>query len=114
MESVTPLKRLVLNPPGVGVLVVARRERRRTRIDTLADCQIELSDIYRQARRGRLPSYVATRLAFIVSTAAKLARDLAEMKEVEAIRAQLERIGATPAPPFDIPAPSGEGEVLPP
>lgn len=79
---------------GIGALV--RRRRRTRELDTLSGCQVEISDIYRQARKGKLPTHVATRLAFIASTAAKLARDLQELHEVESIRHQLEALGRSP------------------
>ena len=74
----------------------------------------ELANIYREMRRGQLASTCGTRLAYVASVGARLARDVEELKAVSAIQEQLTRLGAAPAPPFDIATPSGEGEVLPP
>src|SRR5205823_4121288 len=56
----------------------------------------ELSTIYREARRGELAESSACRLTYIASVGARMAKDVQELKEVEAIRAQLERLGAAP------------------
>jgi hypothetical protein len=53
----------------------------------------ELGTLYREARRGVLPPAAATRLTYIASVGARMAKDVAELREVESIRKQLEAIG---------------------
>jgi hypothetical protein len=82
----------------------------------------ELSSIYRSARRGTLATDEASRLAYIAGVASKLARDLAELRETEKLRQQLEALQAQQPNTFaaidyqSAPAGSGaaiSGELLP-
>jgi hypothetical protein len=115
MSIVTRINRVPLDPtPAIRGVEVWRPPRIARNLDRASGWLTELAALYRQVRRGQLNETSACRLAYIASQAARLAKDLEELKAAQAIQEQLTRIGAAPAPPFDIATPSGAGEVLPP
>jgi hypothetical protein len=109
MESVATIKRSIAHlPPTVEVISPPRVARN---LQEPASWLRELSQIYRDARQGRLGSQAACRLAYIASVSAKLAKDLAELKQYAAIHEQLQRIETTP--PIPVVAVPAEHEVSP-
>jgi hypothetical protein len=97
MASVSQISRVPLDPTRVVRGVEVWRPPRIARnLDRASGWLTELAALYRQARRGQLPTTQATRLAYIASCGAKFARDVEELKAVSAIQEQLTRIGAAP------------------
>ena len=115
MSSVREISRVPLDPTRVVRGVEVWRPPRIVRhLDRASGWLAEMARLYRECRRGQLSETSACRLAFIASQAARLAQSLEELKAAAAIQEQLTRIGAAPAPPFDMATPSEGGEVLPP
>jgi hypothetical protein len=113
MESVRGIIRVDITPPGGPVVVRPPRVTRN--LVEPASWLTELGAIYRAARRGELPTTQATRLAYIAGVAAKLSRELAELKQAAALQQQLERLGVGPTPYHMGTTPvTAESEVLPP
>src|SRR5579862_4704161 len=81
----------VQHHPTVGVLMKAPRISRD--LGSAEGWLREMAGLYRQARRGQLSETSACRLAYLCSVAARLAKDVEELRQAEAIRAQLERLG---------------------
>ena len=61
-------------------------------LQTVAQWQEQVADIYRRARLGEMPDHVATKLTFIANVGAQLARTVEEIRELTALREQLEAL----------------------
>ena len=75
------VKRLV-NMPYVG------------KIRTLNDWHIQIARIYRRVLTGEIPDYVATKLVYIVTGGANIAKALDEQRDIKELREQLARVEA--------------------
>jgi hypothetical protein len=81
---------------GVPVQLPVRVTRR---LDTAEAWLRELATLYRDARRGRLHTDDASRLAYIAGVAAKLAKDVQELQQNDALRAAVEAVASGELPP---------------
>ena len=67
------------------------------KLDSVRDWQIELGRLYRQMRRGEVPTTYGTRCAFVGQIGAQLAKAREELAAIEALRTKLAELqGSTP------------------
>jgi hypothetical protein len=112
MATVSEISRVPLGPtPVVRGVEVWRPPRIARNLNQAQGWLKELGNIYREMRRGQLASTCGTRLAYVASVGARLAKDLEDLKEAEAIRAQLERLGHAP-PVNEVSTPDDRHEVV--
>jgi hypothetical protein len=62
------------------------------RLETVQDWHVQIARIYRRTLTGTIPEYLATKLTYICTAGANLARMLQEMRELETLRQQLEQL----------------------
>lgn len=62
------------------------------RLQTVADWHRQIGKIFRQVRKGRLPSQEGTRQTFIANVGAQVARYLEELRQNDELRAQVDAI----------------------
>jgi hypothetical protein len=92
MSEATSITKLDQSPTPKSGQVVPPLPRISRNLDEVAGWLTELAALYRAARRGQIPTEQATRLGYLCGVAAKLAKDLEELKRAEAIHAQLVRL----------------------
>ena len=73
------VKRLI-NMPYVG------------RIETVNDWHTQIARIYRRTLSGDIPEYISTKLVYIVTAGATIAKALEELKEIDKLRQQLAQL----------------------
>ena len=66
-------------------------------LDEPAGWLAELAALYRGARRRQIDAGDASRLAYLCGVAAKLAKDIEELKQIDSIRRRLEQIEGQPS-----------------
>ncbi len=64
------------------------------KLETVNDWHTQIARIYRRTLTGALPDYLATKLTYIATAGASLARMLQELRELETLRQQLEQLQA--------------------
>jgi hypothetical protein len=62
------------------------------KLRTVGDWHTQIARIYRRTLTGSLPEYVATKLVYIATAGATLAKMLQELREIETLRQQLAEI----------------------
>jgi hypothetical protein len=82
LESNKKIARTFIDMPYVG------------KLETVSDWHTQIAKIYRRTLTGSLPEYVATKLTYIATAGATLARMLQELRELETLRQQLEQLQA--------------------
>lgn len=82
-------------PPKSGQ-IMPRLPRISRDLDTAAGWLRELGAIYRCARRNQMPTEDASRLAFLCSAAGKLAKDVEQLRQLEAMGRQLDELQQRP------------------
>jgi hypothetical protein len=84
------------------------------RIATVSDWHTQVARIYRRMLTGEIPEYVGTKLVYVATAGASLAKIMAELRENENMRIAFER--AVEAGLIDrsvLPPAFGNGEYLP-
>lgn len=77
---------------AAGIVPTAEVITRIGRLETAADWHDQLADLYKRARCGDMEKTDASRLAWICSEGAKLSRSIAELRELETLREQLQQL----------------------
>ena len=59
------------------------------KIETVSDWHTQIARIYRRTLSGEIPEFIATKLTYIATAGATLAKMLQELREIESLREQL-------------------------
>lgn len=71
------------------------------RLDTVNDWRRQIGKIFREMRSGTLPHEAGTRLTYVAQIGAQLAKVEQELRELETLRRQVERLdGSSGSPPL--------------
>jgi hypothetical protein len=82
------------------------------RLNSMDDWARELSRLYRQMRKGTVPAELGTKLAFVGRIAALATKMSEELRAIEQLRVQLEKIQGNTLPTA-LPYSPTNGELLP-
>lgn len=61
------------------------------RLETVSDWHTQIARLYRRTLSGEIPEYVATKLVYIATAGATIAKAMQEIKELELLRLQVEQ-----------------------
>lgn len=59
------------------------------KLETVSDWHTQIAKIYRRTLSGEIPEFIATKLTYIATAGATLAKMLQELREIETLRQQL-------------------------
>jgi hypothetical protein len=62
------------------------------KLETVSDWHTQIAKIYRRTLTGEIPEFIATKLTYIATAGATLAKMLQELREIESLRAQLAQL----------------------
>jgi hypothetical protein len=64
------------------------------KLQTISDWHVQIAKIYRRMLSGQIPEHVGTKLVYVCTAGASLAKMLQELRELEGLRQQLEQLQA--------------------
>jgi hypothetical protein len=65
------------------------------KLETVNDWHTQIAKIYRRTLIGEIPEFIATKLTYIATAGATLAKMLQELREIESLRQQLAQLQNT-------------------